>query len=231
MIRRAWAGVSAVLAGLANWRFFKPAVFIACAVPLLVVAYELCQVLLWNQPDALGADPAKALLHETGRDALALLFITLTITPLRRLFRVNRLQIVRRMLGVWSFTYAVVHVSMYLVFDQLCYSWETCQIGDIGKDLVKRPFIIAGMVAFTGLTLLAITSTGGWVRRLKKNWQRLHRLAYVAAVAAIVHFVWIQKSDFSEPLKWSYWLAVLFGLRIYFTIQKRTATRRTAVSS
>jgi sulfoxide reductase heme-binding subunit YedZ len=135
------------------------------------------------------------------------------------------------MLGVWSFTYASIHVAMYLVFDQLCFSWETCQIRAIGEDLVKRPFIIVGMVAFSILTALALTSTSGWVRRLKRNWQRLHRLVYVAAVAAIIHFIWIQKSDYSEPLNWAYWLAVLFALRVYFTIQKRRQTRHVTVTS
>lgn len=230
-MRGAWKRLSAVLAAIANWRFFKPAVFLACLVPTLIIGYELCQLFLWDQPEALGADPAKALLHETGQDALALLFITLGVTPVRRLFKVNRLQIVRRMLGVWSFVYGCQHVTMFLVFDRLCYSWETCQLGEIRTDLVNRPFIIAGMVAFTILAVLAATSTAGWVRRLKRNWQRLHRLAYLAALAAIVHFIWIQKSDISEPLRWAYWLAVLFGLRVVFTIQKRLAGRPAAVSS
>jgi len=231
MWRRAWQGLSAIVAAIANWRFFKPAVFIACLMPAFVIAYELGQLFLWDQPDALGADPAKALLHESGEDALALLLITLCITPVRRLSGINRLQSVRRMLGVWSFVYAMVHVGFYLVFEQLCYSWQTCQVGAIGEDLVKRPFIIAGMVAFTIMVTLAVTSTSGWVRRLKKNWQRLHRLVYIAATAAIVHFIWIQKSDLSEPLRWGYWLAVLFVLRLYFAIRKRRETRPVTVTS
>jgi len=230
MWMRGWHRLAAGIAAVASWRFFKPAVFVVCLGPLLLVAYELAQLFLWNQPDALGADPTKALLHETGEDALRFLLVTLSITPARRLFKVNRLQSVRRMLGVWSFVYALCHVSTYLVFDQLCYSWETCQFGDIGKDLVKRPFIIAGMVAFTILLALAITSTGGWVRRLKKNWQRLHRLVYVAALAGVIHFIWIQKSDISEPMKWMYWLLVLFGFRVYLSVQKRRAARPAAVT-
>jgi sulfoxide reductase heme-binding subunit YedZ len=230
-MRKAWQGLAAIIAAVVDWRFFKPAVFVACLVPSLVLAYELCQILLWDQPGALGADPTKALLHESGQDALVLLFITLAVTPVRRLFKVNRIQRVRRMLGVWSFAYAFQHVTIFLVFDRLCYSWETCQLNEIGQDLVQRPFIIMGMLAFSILTLLAVTSTSGWVRRLKKNWQRLHRLVYLAAIAAIIHFIWIQKSDISEPLQWSYWLAALFALRVYFTILKRAAARPTAVSS
>jgi sulfoxide reductase heme-binding subunit YedZ len=232
---KAWQGLSALVAAVVNWRFFKSVVFLACLVPPLIVAYELCQLLLWGQTDALGADPKKTLLHDTGTNALLLLLITLSVTPVRRLFKVNRIQSVRRMLGVWTFVYALVHVGIFLVFDRLCYSWETCQLREIKQDLINRPFIIAGMVAFTILALLAATSTSGWVRRLKKNWQRLHRLVYVAASAGIVHFLWIQKSDVSEPLRWAYWLAVLFGLRVMFAIQKRTAARpvarSTAVSS
>lgn len=231
MIERGWRRFSALVAALANWRFLKLAVFVACLVPALVIAYELCQLFLWEQFDALGADPAKALLHESGLDALTLLFITLSITPVRRVFKANRIQIIRRMLGVWTFVYALIHVAMFLVFDRTCYSWETCQLGEIGQDLVNRPFIIAGMLAFSVLTLLAITSTGGWVRRLKKNWQRLHRLVYVAAIAAIVHFLWIQKSDFSEPMKWAYGLAALFATRVYFSFQKRRSTRPETVTN
>ena len=135
------------------------------------------------------------------------------------------------MLGVWTFTYAFFHLTMFLIFDRLCYSWETCQIGELGVDLVRRPFIVAGMAAFSVLTLLAITSTSGWVRRLKKNWQRLHRLVYVAAIAAVVHFIWIQKSDIREPLLWAYGLLILFGVRVYIAIQKRRAMKPAAVSS
>jgi sulfoxide reductase heme-binding subunit YedZ len=218
-------GLTRLLTLVATWRYFKPTVFVGCMIPGLVVAYQLCQLLVWQQPTALGPDPNKTLLHETGEDALGILLITLCVTPVRRLLTINRVQIVRRMLGVWAFAYAVVHVSMYLVFDQLCYSLSTCQVGAIWDDVLKRKFIFAGLVAFTILLLLAVTSTSGWVRRLKKRWQTLHRLVYVAAVAAIVHYVWIQKSDYGEPLKWAAYLALLLGLRVYLSAQKRRARR------
>ncbi len=88
-----------------------------------------------------------------------------------------------------------------------------------------------GQFAFVILLLLAITSTNGWVRRLKKNWQRLHRLVYVAAIAGIVHFIWIQKSDISRPLKWGAVLAVLLGLRVYFALRKRHTSSLSAQTS
>src|SRR5688500_11723326 len=129
------------------------------------------------------------------------------------------------MLGVWSFAYAVLHVAAYLVFDRSCISFDACDYAEIGTDLLKRRFIFVGMVSFTILFVLAVTSTGGWVRRLKKRWTTLHRLAYVAAVAAIVHFIWIQKSDLREPLKWAAVLAVLLGIRVFFALRKRSHDR------
>jgi sulfoxide reductase heme-binding subunit YedZ len=215
----------ALLAALVTWRFFKPALFVACLVPGVLIGFRLWQVLSGRVPDALGVDPTKTLLHQTGETALFLLLATLSITPIRRLLHLNRLQSVRRMLGVWSFTYALCHLSTYLVFDQLCYSAATCQFNAIWEDILKRRFIFAGQTAFAILLLLAITSTKGWMRRLGKNWQRLHRLVYIAAGAAIVHFIWIQKSDIHVPLRWAVWLAVLLGLRVVFAVQKRRRAR------
>jgi len=223
MFRTGWQRLTALLAAIANWRYFKLAAFIGCAIPLGILIFKFCQLLLWNQADALGIDPIKTLEHDTGEDALAVLLVTLMVTPVRRIFKVNRVQIVRRMLGVWSFAYAMVHVTIYLVFDRNCYSFSACQYGDVWADLVKRKFIFVGMVAFSIMLVLAITSTGGWVRRLKKQWVTLHRLVYVAAIAAVIHFIWIQKSDISEPLRWAYWLALLLGIRVFLAWQKSAA--------
>jgi sulfoxide reductase heme-binding subunit YedZ len=217
--------LAALVAAAVGWRFFKPIVFVACSVPGLWLTVRTYQAFLGSDPTALGVDPSVTLIHESGKTALILLLITLSITPLRRLLGVNRLQSIRRMLGVWSFMYAGLHVSVYLIADQLCYSPATCQVAAIGRDLIKRPFIIVGATAFFILSLLAMTSTTGWQRRLKKNWQRLHRLVYVAAVAAIVHFIWIQKSDIREPLRWGFLLAVLLAVRVVFAIQKRRRAR------
>jgi sulfoxide reductase heme-binding subunit YedZ len=196
-------------------RLFKPLVFAACALPLALVGYDFFLAFTGRDPMALGADPTQALLHRTGRDAITLLLVTLSITPARRLTGLNRLQSVRRMLGVWSFAYAAVHLGLYLVFDQRCYSIATCDGPAIWQDLLKRRYIFVGQAAFVMLLLLAVTSTAGWVRRLKRNWSRLHRLAYVAAIAGLLHFVWIQKSGISRPLPWLIWLAVVLGARLY----------------
>ena len=230
MLRTGWQRLAALLAAIASWRYFKPAVFAACAVPAAILAFKFCQLLLWNQADALGVDPIKTLEHDTGEDALAVLLVTLTVTPVRRIFKVNRVQIVRRMLGVWAFAYAMMHVTIYLVFDRNCYTFEACQYADVWADLLKRRFIFVGMVSFSIMLMLAITSTGGWVRRLKKRWVTLHRLVYVAAVAGVIHFIWIQKSDISEPLKWAFWLAGLLGIRVFLAWQKRAGSAPRAVN-
>jgi sulfoxide reductase heme-binding subunit YedZ len=121
---------------------------------------------------------------------------------------------------------------MYLVFDQACFTALGCQWADVWSDVVKRRFIFAGVVAFLILLALALTSTKGWIRRMGRNWTRLHRLVYVAAIASLVHFVWKQKSDYSEPFQWAAVLAVLLGIRLFFAVRKRVdAARRAAVAT
>lgn len=215
--------LAGIIDAAAGWRFFKPLVFLACLIPGALLGWNAYKVFAQGDQLALTVDPIKGLEHATGQYALWILLITLSITPIRRLLGANRLQRVRRMLGVWSFTYALLHLGVYLVFDQSCYTFDYCDYRAIWQDIIKRPFIFMGMTAFVILLSLAITSTTGWVRRLKKNWQRLHRLVYVAAVAAIIHFVWIQKSDFSRPTRFAIWLGILFGFRIILAIQKRRA--------
>ena len=202
-------------------RAFSWAVFVACLVPGLVLAWSFYQAATGTNPDALGPDPVKETLHTTGRYALTLVLLALTVTPARRFLGLNGLQKVRRMLGLWGYTYAVLHVSTYLVFQQLCYSPSTCQWHDIWVDFTKRQFTFVGLLAFTLLTILAVTSTNGWIRRLGKRWTTIHRAVYVAAVAAVVHFVWGQKSDIRLPLVYAAALAVLLGARVVLTIQKR----------
>jgi len=202
-------------------RLFKPAVFAAAAVPGVLLGLKA-----WRGD--LGVDPVTTLLHTSGRDALLLLLSALSVTPIRRLTGWNRIQRVRRMLGLWAFAYALAHLSMYLVFNQLCYSIETCEFAAIWDDVVKRKFIFAGMLAFVILLALALTSTTGWIRRLGRNWARLHRFVYVAGASAIVHFIWKEKSDYSEPLQWGAALALLLGLRLVFAVRKWLGVRRAA---
>jgi methionine sulfoxide reductase heme-binding subunit len=223
--------LGALLDTIAGWRVFKPIVFLACLAPGVWLGYRAYQAFALGQDLALGADPVKTFEHETGIAALSILLVTLSVTPVRRLLQVNRLQRVRRMLGVWSFTYALVHLLMYLVFDRSCYSFGTCEFSELWQDLLKRPFIFVGMFAFSILLALAVTSTTGWVRRLKKNWQRLHRLVYVAAAAAVIHFIWIQKSDFRVPFRFGFWLLVVLTVRVGLTIEKRRARGQKPVTA
>jgi sulfoxide reductase heme-binding subunit YedZ len=233
MLRKGYEQLSKLLNTIANWKYFKPAVFIGCAVPfaLLVLKVLASENLPWYVPSlkdivestigGLGVDVTKALLHETGEDSLGLLLACLAITPIRRIFKVNGIQKVRKLVGVWSFVYAVVHVTLYVGLDQACFDFASCDGGLIVQDIFNRPFIFVGMVAFVCLTLLAITSPTAAVRLLKKNWQRLHRLVYLAGIAGVIHFVWIQKADYEEPLMWAGWLALFLAIRVYFAIQKR----------
>jgi len=224
-----WQRLTALLAAIINWKYFKPAVFVACAIPMVDLAYSFFLVITGRNPDYLGPDPTKALEHLTGEDALAILLLTLSVTPFRRIFGINGIQRVRRMLGVWAFAYAAVHVTLYLTLDQLCYSLSTCEFNAIWQDFLKRKFIFVGQIAFFCMLLLAITSTAGWVRRLKKNWTRLHRLVYVAGIAGVIHFIWIQKSDYEEPLNWAFWLAGLLLFRVWYAWNKRRRARPTRV--
>jgi sulfoxide reductase heme-binding subunit YedZ len=198
-------------------RLFKPLVFVACAIPAV-------QLLRATYEGDLGVNPVETLLHETGRNALALLIVTLAVTPFRRLTGWTRLQAVRRMLGLWAFAYALSHFLVYVVFNQLG------DVSAIWADVAERPFITTGMLAFAILLALAVTSTSGMMRRLGRNWTRLHRLVYVAAASAAVHFAWGQKADIREPLTWAAALALLLGLRLVWALRRRRARLSPAVS-
>ena len=192
-----------------NSRWFYPLVFICCALPGLALAVDM-----WRS--RLGANPVESLEHATGQDAITILLATLTVTPIRRVTGWNRIQRVRRMLGLWSFAYVVAHITMYVVFDQACATWASCHLAAIWADVLKRKFIFAGALAFTLLVPLALTSTKGWTRRLGRWWTRVHRLIYAAGVVAIVHFFWSQKSNFTKPLPWTLWLAAVMLMRILY---------------
>jgi methionine sulfoxide reductase heme-binding subunit len=225
MLKSGYTQFCKLLNAIANWRYFWWATFIGCAVPgiLLLIKTFLPGPLVDATIGGLGVDPLKSLLHESGEDGLGVLLASLAVTPIRRLFKVNGIQKVRRMVGVWSFFYALAHVCIYLGLDQLCYSLQTCEFRAIVNDVLKRKFIFMGMISFTILTLLAATSTGGMIRLLKKKWQPLHRLVYVAAISAVIHFIWVQKSDISEPLMWAGWLTFFLLIRVYLSVQKRRA--------
>ena len=144
----------------------------------------------------------------TGIWALRFLLLTLAITPLRRLTGWNVLIQYRRMLGLFAFFYATVHLGSYIAFDRFF------AFGEILADVAKRPFITAGMAAFLLMVPLAITSTRGWIRRLGRRWQLLHRLIYLSGLAACLHFVWKVKVVLGEPVYYAAILGVLLAFRL-----------------
>lgn len=183
-------------------------IFAAALVPAAALVYGAFT-------DDLTANPIEYITHTTGNTALAFLIITLTITPLRRLTGRNELIRLRRMLGLFAFSYACLHLLTWVVLD-----WFF-DVASMATDVVERPFITLGMTTFLLLLPLAITSTTGMVRRLGKRWQQLHRLVYVAAITAIIHFWWVVKADFREPRLWALALSVLLGFRAWWTLRTR----------
>lgn len=165
----------------------KPPLFLAGLLPLAGYAYGFFA-------DTLGANPIEAVTRGLGTWALNFLLLTLVVTPARKYLGWVWLAPLRRMLGLFAFFYAVLHLVTYLWLDQF-FDWH-----EIGRDLLKRPFIAAGMLTFALLVPLAATSNAYAVRRLGgRTWQRLHRLVYVAVMLAMLHFAWMVKADIVRP--------------------------------
>jgi sulfoxide reductase heme-binding subunit YedZ len=203
----------------------KAAVHALAAVPLGLLGWQAWQVGSGADIDALGADPVAAIEHQLGLWALRLLLATLAVTPLRQLLKQPLLVRFRRLLGLWAFAYACLHFSAYLVLDLR--GWWT----QIVAEVVKRPYITVGFAAWLLLVPLAATSTRGSMRRLGRNWGRLHRLVYAVAVLAVLHFWWVVKSDFREPLLYAAILAVLLGWRIAWRIRHAVPAPRRSPSA
>ncbi len=156
----------------------------------------------------LGPDPANALTHGFGEWALIFLLLSLSISPARRITGIGKLIRFRRMLGLFSLFYAILHLMAYLAF-MLAWQWQT-----LLEDLYKRSYIVVGAFALSILIALGVTSTKKMMKRLGKQWGQLHRLVYVAAIFAVVHFLWLVKSDYTEPLIYGSVLTLLFILRL-----------------
>jgi sulfoxide reductase heme-binding subunit YedZ len=181
----------------------KAAIFVACLLPLAYLAWR-------GLTDRLGADPIREMQIETGLWTLRFLAATLAVTPIRRLTRWNGLVKYRRMLGLFTFFYASVHLSWWVGVDwffDFPAMWE---------EIVKHKYILVGMATFLLMTPLAITSTKGWVRRLGgARWARLHRLVYLCAIGGTVHYLWAVKKDTFFPLVYFGVFALLLGYRAY----------------
>ena len=197
---------------------WKPALFLAALAPAVLIGAAVFGI----GPMRLGVDPTRTILHRCGLLALQLLWVTLAITPLRQLSGNANLLRLRRMLGLFAAFYALLHVVAYAWLDQ------GLDLHAIGEDILKRPYITIGLLAVLLMLPLALTSTNGWMRRLKARWQQLHRLTYVIAVLGVWHFWWQVKKDYREPLLYAAILALLLGWRLIDARRRRT--RATSMS-
>ena len=189
-------------------KFHKIVIFINCLVPLTLLAWDA----LFGK---LGANPVEFFLRTTGVLTLIFLLITLAVTPLRKRFGWNSLIKFRRMLGLYAFFYGFLHLITYSIFD------KSFSPSAIASDVWERPFIAVGMLAFFLLVPLAVTSTNGMIKRLGgKNWARLHKATYFAAILGVIHFWMIVKSDIFYPLLFAIVLAYLLGYRFYAASEK-----------
>jgi sulfoxide reductase heme-binding subunit YedZ len=193
--------------------WLKPGIFLGALVPLASIVARGFQ-------GELTANPIAEVENELGLTALIFLVASLACTPARRLFGWSWPPRVRRELGLFAFFYAVLHFLVYLGPDEWL-DWPT-----IWADIAERPFITVGFAALVLMTPLALTSSSAWVRRLGfRRWQRLHQLAYLAGILAVIHFVWRVKLDVSQPMLYAIVLGGLLGVRAVFWLHQRSASR------
>ena len=201
---------------MTRFTLFRWTVFAAALVPAAALVY-------WLFTGDLTANPIDFITDTTGTTALVFLMLSLTVTPLRRLTGWNQIIKLRRPLGLFAFFYACLHLSTWIVLD-----WFF-DFASMGADIAKRPFITIGMLTFTLLLPLALTSTAGSIRRLGRRWTQLHRLAYLAGMTAVIHFWWVVKADFREPRMYAAALTVLLAFRVGW--EWRLRALRTAKST
>jgi len=189
----------------AFYRLTKPVVLLLGLSPLAILSLRAFELAGFG----LGANPIEELLHELGRWGLKFLLLTLAITPVRQMMGWNWLLRFRRMLGLFSFFYILLHFTVYVVLDQ------GLDLALIIEDVIKRPYITLGMTGLLLLIPLAITSTKGMMRGLGKRWQKLHRLVYVIAIVGVWHFYWQVKLDTLDATVYAAILLALLGSRVY----------------
>ncbi|AIY39595.1 Membrane protein YedZ [Collimonas arenae] len=205
-----------------QFKFIKALLFVLALLPAV-------RLLVFGFTDRLGANPIEFITRSSGDWTLYFLCITLVVTPLRRFTNWNWLIKLRRMIGLFAFFYGSLHFTTFLWFDHFF------DIAEMLKDVVKRPFITVGFIAFVMLLPLALTSTNGMIRRLGgKRWQWLHRSVYAVAMLGILHFWWMRagKHNFEKPILFGTIVAALLLIRVYFAWRNRgdgAAKSRTAV--
>lgn len=203
----------------------KASGFVLLLLPALRLVFETWQTLR-GSGRGLGVNPIETLTHRTGDWALYCLLLGLSITPLRRITGQAWLIKLRRMVGLFAFFYACLHFGVYL-FDTAAVQGEAPRFDGVLKDVLKRPYITVGALALLVMVPLAATSTARAIRKLGRKWQALHRLVYVAALLAILHFTWLVKADTRRPLLFGLFLFVLLGARaaLWLRAQKARAER------
>jgi methionine sulfoxide reductase heme-binding subunit len=183
-------------------KWTKVAVFVLCLVPLGALVYRAMN-------HQLGPNPIEFLTHATGDWTIRFLVFTLAITPLRKTLKIPDLIRFRRMLGLFAFSYACMHFSIWLVFDKFF------DLSEMWKDVEKRRFITVGMAALLLMIPLALTSTAGWIRRLGgRRWRMIHRAIYASAILGVIHYYWLVKSDERKPLFYGALVAILLLWRV-----------------
>ena len=184
-------------------KYFKPGIFFLSLIPFILIIYKI----YFNQ---LGPEPVKEITHHTGEWTLIFICLTLSMTPLKRLTNLTIWIKFRRMLGLFIFFYATLHMLTYVVIDY------RLDFSSISKDILTKRFIFVGFAAWLLLLPLTLTSSRKAVMFLKDKWKKLHRLIYVIAILGVVHFLWLVKFDITEPLIYAAIILVLLLFRIKF---------------
>ena len=186
-----------------NQKYIKRLIFILSLWPIISIGIDIFQ-------NNLGANPVEFIERHFGKWTLIFLCLTLSMTPLRRVTYINQWILYRRMLGLFTFFYASVHLLCYIGLDYQ-FAWI-----DIKNDIIKHRYVLVGFLGWLLLLPLAVTSSDMMIRRLKANWKRLHRLIYLIAILGVLHFIWLVKKDITEPLIYAAIVLLLFTLRLNF---------------
>jgi sulfoxide reductase heme-binding subunit YedZ len=187
-----------------NQLYVKRLIFVISLWPIISLGIDIFQ-------NNLGANPVEYIERHFGKWALIFLCLTLSMTPLRRITKINQWILYRRMLGLFVFFYASIHLLCYIGLDYQ-FAWI-----DIKNDIMKHRYVLVGFLGWLLLLPLAVTSSDKMIRRLKGNWKRLHSLTYLIAILGVLHFIWLVKKDISEPLIYAAIVLLLLILRLNFS--------------
>ena len=190
-------------------KYFKSVIFFLSSIPFIII---IAKIFL----DQLGPEPIKEITHHTGEWTLLFLVFTLSMSPLKRFTNLNIWISIRRMLGLFAFFYASLHMFTYVGLD---YQFD---LSAISKDILTKKFIFVGFAAWFLMIPLALTSSKKMMSILRKNWKKLHRLIYLISILGVIHFLWLVKKDLTEPLIYLLIIIILLILRINF---KRSETK------